>query len=140
MNHPSAEKIALLAGDDLSMIEWLPVRWHLRGCQHCRQELEASRGAIQAFREESLELPAGVDWDSLASEMRGNISVGLEASQAIEAYSRPEISVFDWRARSMTFRQAASNAIFALAIGESEILFIVIECKLAIEANTLTMF
>ena len=101
-NHISPGKIALQAGNDLSMIESISVRWHLRGCQQCRQELTAARAAIKAFREEALELPAdltgrGFDWDTLAAEMRGNISVGLEAAHAIESYSKPELTIFDWR-------------------------------------------
>ena len=96
-NHISPEKIALQAGNDLSMIESIPVRWHLRGCRQCREELASARAAIQVFREEVLELPAELDWNNLAAEMRANISVGLEAAQAIESYSRPELSVFDWR-------------------------------------------
>lgn len=39
----------------------------------------------------------------------------------------------------MTFRQAASNAIFALAISKSELLSIVIKGKLATETNAITM-
>ncbi len=46
------------------------------------------------------------------------------------------ISVFDWRARSMTFRQAASNAKFALAIHESGALLLIFGCVLTIQLNT----
>lgn len=101
MKHPSSESLALLAGEDLSMMEAIPVRWHLRGCSICRGELEAASRSILVMRAAVMELPQGLDWNSLAAEMRGNINVGLEASQAISSFSksdsRTDRSIFDWR-------------------------------------------
>ena len=99
MKHPSSETLALLAGEDLSMMEAIQTRWHLRGCSVCRGEVEALSRSILTLREEALELPSGLDWESLSAEMRGNINVGLEASQAISTFSnsKPAPLLFDWR-------------------------------------------
>lgn len=98
MKHPSEQALALHAGGDLGWMEALSVNWHLRGCQQCGRELEALKGAIVAAREEVLVLPELENWEGLARQMQGNINVGVEASRAIAAFSKPEsVAAFDWR-------------------------------------------
>lgn len=115
MKHPSSESLALLAGEDLSMMEAIPVRWHLRGCSICRGELEAASRSILVMRTAVMELPEGLDWDSLAAEMRGNINVGLEASQAISSFSKSD-SKSDFRTDRSMFDWRPAVAVFAIAV------------------------
>lgn len=96
MLHPDLRNLALLAGGELPW--WQHYRWsfHTRNCENCRQEIEALAESRAFVAENTASLPAFVDWDRLAADMRANIQVGLEAGEAI----RPREPVglrLDWR-------------------------------------------
>jgi hypothetical protein len=94
--HLTEQQLALAAGGDLNGWEAWRLNRHLGQCGVCRSalaEMIAVRGAI---RDASDELPSGVDWSFLASEMRANIRVGLEAGECVAPVGvRPE--PLSWR-------------------------------------------
>jgi len=94
--HPELRQLALLAGGELPW--WQRYRWslHTRSCEHCRQELEALRDAREFTVAAHSSLPAFVDWDRLAADMRANIQVGLEAGEAIRPREPAKLRL-DWR-------------------------------------------
>jgi len=101
VKHPSVSNLALFAGGELPW--W--TRWtlgrHIDACDQCRREIEAFREVQSAARFEADEIPAGVNWDRLAAEMRANIRLGIEASDAISAYApapaEPQAPTLSWR-------------------------------------------
>jgi len=107
VKHPSVEKLALYDGGELSWLDHLILRRHVTGCAQCQAEVEMFRGAAVAVREETEEIPAGVQWDRLAAEMRANIRVGIAASDAISAYGKPNdagpVQGMPWRMAVLTF-------------------------------------
>lgn len=101
MKHPSISNLALFAGGELPWwTRWTMAR-HIGACDQCRHEIEAFREVQSTARLEVEELPAGVNWDRLAAEMRANIRLGLEASDAISAYAlapvAPPTPALSWR-------------------------------------------
>lgn len=106
MKHPSIENLALYAGGELSWWTRLSMRRHVTSCAQCQQEVALFCEAAEAVRQETSEMPAGVQWDRLAAEMRANVRVGLAASDAISAYSPSGASgpayVFSWRMAALT--------------------------------------
>ncbi len=83
MNHPRREMLALFAGGDLRGFAKWRVRRHAAGCAECGVSVEKFREARTALATAADELPPGLDWEPLAREMRANIHVGLEASEAV---------------------------------------------------------
>ena len=100
--HPDLADLALFAGRDLSFWKQWQVGRHVSQCPVCSAE-------VASFRRLATEPIAGemlpdVAWEPLASEMRANIRLGLEASEAIAAYRRPSPSEerwLNWRAAVM---------------------------------------
>ncbi|MBY0504673.1 MAG: hypothetical protein K2X03_12235 [Bryobacteraceae bacterium] len=88
--------MALLAGGDLPW--WQRLRWsrHTRQCESCRRELEALSASRDFIGANHASLPAFVDWDRLAGEMRANIQLGLEAGEAIRPREAAPLRL-DWR-------------------------------------------
>jgi hypothetical protein len=82
MKHPDEGALALFAGHDLnSIIEWRIGR-HVAQCEQCRGTVDA----FVAQRSETAglgELPPGVAWNRLASEMKANIRLGLAAGECV---------------------------------------------------------
>jgi hypothetical protein len=75
--------------------------------------------------------------DSRLATLASNSAVASSGESSTICPSRQmTISVPDWRARSMTIRQAASNARFALAINESGALLLVLGFVLTMQLNT----
>ena len=95
-NHPHLRQLALLAGGELPW--WQRYRWsfHTRNCESCRQELESLEQTRAFVAENTATLPAYVDWDRLAGEMRANIQLGLEAGEAIRPRETAGMRL-DWR-------------------------------------------
>lgn len=87
MKHPSIDKLALYAGRELSWWTRWTLRRHVDGCAQCQDELALFAETADAVRLQADEMPAGVQWERLAAEMRANVRLGLEASDAISAYS-----------------------------------------------------
>ncbi len=82
MNHPSETRLALFAGHDLSFISEWRVGRHVARCEQCREIVDA----FAALRTEAAalgELPREISWPRLASEMKANIRVGLEAGECV---------------------------------------------------------
>ncbi len=96
MQHPDLRQLALLAGGELPWWRRTLLSFHTRRCEQCRMELEALEETRDFVTNAVPELPAFVDWDRLASEMRANIQVGLEAGEAIRPREAAPLRL-DWR-------------------------------------------
>jgi hypothetical protein len=83
MSHPDSRDLALYAGGELDFFNRLRLARHVRGCTACRTEAARFESQRAAVREHAPLIPADVNWDSLASEMRANIRLGLAASECI---------------------------------------------------------
>ena len=81
--HPSTRKLALLAGGELGWWMKLRVSHHVGSCRECRAELESLRDARLEIADLAQEMPAGVNWEQLAAEMKANIRLGIEAGQIV---------------------------------------------------------
>ncbi len=97
MTHPPLAQLALYAGRDLSLIERLRASWHLRGCPQCRRQVAGFEASREALRRDHESLPAGLNWDSLAREMTGNIRVGLAAGECVSEVRATPQPAFLWR-------------------------------------------
>ncbi len=82
MKHPDEADLALFAGHDLSFLMDWRIGRHVSRCEQCR-------GTVDAFvllRSETAglgELPPGIAWNRLASEMKANIRLGLAAGECV---------------------------------------------------------
>ncbi len=113
MKHPSVENLALYSGGELA---WWP-RWvlgrHVNNCGQCRKEVALFKDAAAAVRVETDEMPAGVQWDSLAAEMGANVRLALSASDAISAYPAIEET---GPAQGMSWRMVALTTGFVVLL------------------------
>ena len=113
MKHPSIDNLALYTGGELP---WWP-RWtigrHVGACAQCQDEVALFRDTAVSVRLETGEMPAGVQWDRLAAEMRANVHLGIEASDAISAYG-PKFDVGP--VQGMSWRMAALTTGFVLLL------------------------
>lgn len=82
MTHPRETELALYAGGELGWWARLRLRRHLGRCQMCRQRVEEFSGWRRWLREQD-DLPAGVNWNRLAAEMKANIRLGLAAGECV---------------------------------------------------------
>lgn len=112
--HPSAARLALLSGGDLSAVKVFLVRRHVKACTACRtyfQDLEAARTELK--REAAAQTLTGfeaiADFAALEREMLGNITVGLAAARCVETVE-PRRS---WR--KMALMTAGLSALFTVA-------------------------
>jgi hypothetical protein len=80
VKHPSELDLAAYAGGDTGFFRRVTVERHVRGCEQCQQEMTAFREMRVQLA--GLEMPP-LNWDALASEMRANIHVGLEAGACV---------------------------------------------------------
>jgi hypothetical protein len=110
MTHPGTADLALFAGGDLGFRQRCKVGWHVRSCPLCQAEIRAYRAAAGQLREASEVLPAGLNWDRLASEMTANIHVGLEAAECVGPAPSKKIRT-GWRAAAAV----AAMSILVLA-------------------------
>ncbi|MBK5294077.1 MAG: hypothetical protein JJE04_20670 [Acidobacteriia bacterium] len=79
MNHPSQADLSLYASADLGWARSLLLGRHLRRCTLCRREVSAFRQTKVTLQEAGAEFPPELHWAKLASEMKANIRLGLEA-------------------------------------------------------------
>lgn len=105
--HLNQTELALLAGNDVSLAGRIRMNWHVRSCPDCQQEVAAFRRARRSYKEESLAMPAGLDWNRLSAEMSANVKLGLEAGQIVarpnERYEGPVLAErLGWRAAVVT--------------------------------------
>jgi len=82
MRHPSEATLALHAGGDLGAFARWRTERHLAKCGQCREEL-AAFGATREIVTELAELPADLNWNRLAAEMKANIRLGLAAGECV---------------------------------------------------------
>ncbi len=83
--HPSSADLALLAGGDCGFARSFLLHRHIRQCPDCAAEVDE----FSALREETADfMPPAVNWEDLATEMRANIRLGLEAGECVR-YSVP---------------------------------------------------
>jgi hypothetical protein len=82
MNHPRENDLALLAGGEAGRIRRFLLDRHVRTCADCQETIAEYR----QFRAElaDVELP-DLNWNFLASDMRANIRLGLEAGACVRA-------------------------------------------------------
>ena len=109
--HPELADLALYSGRDLPLLQRWSVGRHLRQCPACRVEVAAFRSLAAAPIADNF-IPH-ITWEPLAQEMRANIRLGLEASEAIAAYRRPTPSEERW----LNWRAAAMVAFLMAVIG-----------------------
>jgi hypothetical protein len=96
MKHLSPTMLALMAGRDLGGFAAWRAQRHLDRCTKCRASVSEIQASRSKLKDAAGELPPGVNWDRLSSEMRANIHVGLEAAEAVApVFGRPHL---DWRA------------------------------------------
>lgn len=88
-SHLSEPDIALHSGGDLEGLPALAAKLHLAGCPYCRLRLERYSQSRAALAEAALEMPAGLDWDSLSAEISANIHLGLAAGDVVRRDARP---------------------------------------------------
>jgi len=79
--HPSETNLALLAGGELGRWRHWSVARHVAGCEQCQREVAEFRSMREEVRV-TAEMPQ-VPWNSLATEMRANIRLGLEAGECV---------------------------------------------------------
>ena len=82
MKHPHEDDLALYAGHDLNFLSERRVARHVARCGECRRTVDAF-AALRASAAQLSELPAGLNWNRLASEMKANIRLGLEAGECV---------------------------------------------------------
>jgi hypothetical protein len=97
MTHPSETSLALFAGGELGLWERWKTRRHISRCDQCRQEAAAFEFAREWLRETGGEMPAGVNWNRLAADMKANIRVGLVAGECIGP-SEEDAAHVSWKA------------------------------------------
>lgn len=81
--HASETELALYVGGDLGWFQRFRVARHLGACPECRARFEAFASSREVLRGVADELPAGLEWNRLAAEMRANIHLGLEAGEIV---------------------------------------------------------
>ena len=89
MRHPAEAELALFSGDDLGIWERWRVRRHVAQCPQCRHAVDEFHAMREGVQDLAAELPKDLNWNRLASEMTGNIRVGLAAGEAIADFDRP---------------------------------------------------
>lgn len=93
--HPSETSLALLAGGELGGWSRWRVQRHVAGCGECQREVSEFSALRQEVAWAGQE--PEVDWNRLASEMKANIRLGLEAGECVGGAARPQ-SIFSLRA------------------------------------------
>ncbi|MEP6538599.1 MAG: hypothetical protein ABJF23_24890 [Bryobacteraceae bacterium] len=81
--HPNEIQLSLYAGGELSLLEKVRTGLHIRGCETCKAAIEGAERGRAELRRAADELPAGLNWERLSSEMTGNIRVGLAAGECV---------------------------------------------------------
>lgn len=113
MKHPSIQNLALYAGGELPWWTRFTMQRHVRGCAQCQQEVAFFGDVKVEARAEADVMPPGVQWDRLAAEMRANVRLGLEASDAIRAY---ETSFESAQGPAISWRMAALATAFVVLL------------------------
>jgi hypothetical protein len=80
MNHPRENDLALLAGGEAGRIRRFLLDRHVRTCADCRDTIAEYQELRTGLAK--VELP-DLNWNFLASDMRANIRLGLEAGACV---------------------------------------------------------
>jgi hypothetical protein len=81
--HPSESDLALLAGAECGLVSRFFLNRHVRNCRQCTETV----AQFEIVRAEIADLPLpDLDWNRLASEMRANIRLGLEAGECVRLF------------------------------------------------------
>ncbi|HLX41986.1 MAG TPA: zf-HC2 domain-containing protein [Bryobacteraceae bacterium] len=94
--HVTETDLALYVSGDLTLWDIARVRLHAAGCDRCRRSAEAYRKDRTRVRDIVAEMPEGLDWERLSSEMTANIRVGLAAGECV-APRRHKVAGLGWR-------------------------------------------
>jgi hypothetical protein len=90
MKHPAIVDLALYAGGDLPFWKRLWLGRHVESCPVCRAEVGAFREAQLELQFAAEDLPASLNWNRLAAEMKANIRVGLAAGECVRSAASPQ--------------------------------------------------
>jgi len=82
MKHPLEADLALFAGHDLGFVSNWKIGNHVSRCEKCRATVEAFE-TLRSDTAELGEIPAEINWNRLASEMKANIRLGLAAGECV---------------------------------------------------------
>jgi len=116
VKHPSIQSLALYSGGELPFWTKWTMQRHVRGCAQCQHEVALFRESTESVLAETDEMPAGVQWERLAGEMRANIRLGIEASDAISAYG-PIVESGPSQGMSWRMAALATGFVLLLSIG-----------------------
>ena len=86
MTHPQEHDLALLAGGEASRLRRFLLGRHLNGCADCQEKVAEYHELRDAVAEHDL---PDVNWNFLATEMRANIRLGLEAGACVRTTQAP---------------------------------------------------
>jgi hypothetical protein len=98
--------LALYSGGDLGWWDRMRVSLHVRDCAECSEAVELFCVNREALRAQAGELPAGIDWNRLSTEMVANIRVGLAAGRCVEQ-RRPALVAHRFRPAAVVASIAA---------------------------------
>ncbi len=83
MKHPAPDVLALYAGRDLNLWTMIRTAAHVYRCAQCAGQARSLGHARAQLKAEAMEMPAGLNWDEMAAEMRANIRLGLTAGAIV---------------------------------------------------------
>jgi hypothetical protein len=111
--HPEWQNLALFAGGDLGWLAARRVRRHLDSCAACRAEVEGQKAALEGLQQGALSMPDGLDWDSMAAEMKANIHLGLQMGEIANSVPRRRLEPIG---ESLRWRAAAVCAALVVIV------------------------
>jgi anti-sigma factor RsiW len=94
--HVTETDLALYVSGDLTLWDIARVRLHTAGCDRCKRLAEGYHRDRTRMRQIVAEMPEGLDWERLSSEMTANIRVGLAAGECV-APRRHKTAGLGWR-------------------------------------------
>jgi hypothetical protein len=119
MPHPVEHDLALLAGGEAGRAQRFWLERHLRGCEHCQAKVAEYQALRSGLLDSDSELP-DINWNLLASDMRANIRLGLEAGACVRAAPLPR-SIWNWvpalNASAWHPRMTTAVALLLLLVG-----------------------
>ena len=129
MPHPVEHDLALLAGGEAGRAQRFWLERHLRGCEQCHAKV----AEYQALRSDLLDMDSDlpeVNWNFLASDMRANIRLGLEAGACVRTAHLPR-SFWSWfagtklpalNAGALHPRMTTAVALLVLLVGSGVVM------------------
>lgn len=112
MQHPFETELALYACGDLRGWERIQTSWHVRRCAACSASVEEFRMNRVQLHRSADQMPGGVNWDRLSTEMSANIRVGLAAGECVAPAREAATQFWNWRPVAAS---AGLVAVFAMA-------------------------